>query len=301
MALSYSVDNVDENGKELLNYGTKDFPIAFFDDNLAKVKVPWHWHEEFELIIILDGIVDVNIDGQKFLLKRGEGYFANSGILHSAKLISKTGHQHALVFSPRIISPSIDLVWNTYVKPVQNNPVLPFIPLSPSVDWQKCILEYSETAWQSGAYNKAHYPIVVRESLSKVFAIIKEHMDFTENEFHIPKRKSQNDFRIKKMLSYIEENYSSNITINDIARSADISISTCLRLFKTIMHTTPINYMIKYRLQKSVHYLLKKEHLPISEIAYLCGFSDASYYNRCFKKEYGTTPSDYMIQSEHRQ
>ena len=46
MALTYSVDLVDENGKELLTYGTEDFPIAFFDDDLTKIAVPNHWHDE---------------------------------------------------------------------------------------------------------------------------------------------------------------------------------------------------------------------------------------------------------------
>ena len=42
MGLSYSTDKTDETGKELLTYGTPDFPIAFFDDDLTMVKVPWH-------------------------------------------------------------------------------------------------------------------------------------------------------------------------------------------------------------------------------------------------------------------
>ncbi len=40
MAITLSTENIDDNGKELLHYGTKEFPIAFFDDDLTKVKVP---------------------------------------------------------------------------------------------------------------------------------------------------------------------------------------------------------------------------------------------------------------------
>lgn len=296
MALSYSVNKVDENGKEILSYGTKDFPIAFFDDDLTKVTVPWHWHEELELILILDGTVEVNIAGQKFILNKEDGYFANSSILHSAKLLSKSGHQHAMVFSPDIISPCADLIWHTYLTPVVNNPKIPFIRLCSSTDWHRKILEYAKTAWQSGAYDKKNYPLTVREALSRIFAVIIEHSDFTENEFHISEKEQQDEFRIKKMLTYMEENYSSPLTIHDIAKSADISVSTCLRLFKTIMHTTPVSYLIKYRLQKSAQLLRGSGNIPIYETAYLCGFSDASYYNRCFKKEYGTTPTEYIKQ-----
>ena len=87
MALTQSVDKVDESGREVLTYGTEYFPIAFFDDDLTKVAVPPHWHDELELIIIIKGKVHVRIAGSEFLLSAGEGYFANSGILHAADSI----------------------------------------------------------------------------------------------------------------------------------------------------------------------------------------------------------------------
>ena len=67
MSLSYSVDKVDKDGREMLTYGTKDFPIAFFDDDLVKVAVPWHWHDEFEVVIITEGIVNVKISNRRGL------------------------------------------------------------------------------------------------------------------------------------------------------------------------------------------------------------------------------------------
>ena len=125
MALSLSVDKVDETGRELLTYGTDDFPVAFFDDDLVNVIVPFHWHEEFEIVVITDGSVHVRIAGNDFKLKAGEGYFANSGILHSANLESASGHQHALVFSASLISRKGDLIWNSYITPVLANPRIP--------------------------------------------------------------------------------------------------------------------------------------------------------------------------------
>ena len=118
MALSYSVDKTDSSGREFLTYGTSDFPIAFFDDDLTKVKVPWHWHDEFEIIIITEGSVCVQIANSSFILNKGEGYFLNSGILHSVKLLSPRGYQRALIFSPEIAAHNEDIVWKTYIKPI---------------------------------------------------------------------------------------------------------------------------------------------------------------------------------------
>ena len=294
MALSISVDKVDENGKEILSYGTKEFPIAFFDDDLTKVMVPWHWHDELEIVLIIEGTVSMKIAGREFELNPGEGYFANSSILHSAELKTLSGYQHALVFSPKIISQAADLVWKTCVDPVLNNPEIPFVRLDPMINWQKEIIKLSEKAWESGAYEKKLYPLTVRESLTHVLFILSEQTESYENKSFNSQKELQDEFRTKKTLSYIEKNYTSPITINDIAKSADISVSTCLRLFKEVLHTTPINFLIKFRLQKAIQILISDPQKAISEAAFQCGFSDASYFNRCFRKEYKTTPTEYL-------
>ena len=294
MALSYSVDKTDGSGRELLTYGTSDFPIAFFDDDLIKVKVPWHWHDEFEIIIITEGSVCVQIANSSFVLNKGEGYFLNSGILHSAKLLSPRGHQRALIFSPEIAAHSEDIVWKTYIKPILKKQALPFIKLSPGISWHNDILQLSNDAWLNGAYEKTDYPITVRHNLTRIFCLIKSNIDLIENETEFTDKAKQDELRIKKILFFIENNYPTTITIADIAKRGDISISSCLRLFKQILKTTPIQYLIKYRLQKAVEEFDSLEGRNIGDIAYSCGFSDAAYFNRCFKKEFGCTPTEYM-------
>ena len=61
MALTLSVDRVDDTGRELLTYGTEDFPIAFFDDDLAKITIPYHWHDELEIFRISSVIFPANV------------------------------------------------------------------------------------------------------------------------------------------------------------------------------------------------------------------------------------------------
>lgn len=294
MALSYSVDKVDENGREMLTYGTPEFPIAFFDDDLTKVLVPWHWHDELEIVIITNGTVNVKIANSEFALSAGEGYFAGSGILHSATLETKTGHQHALVFSPKIVSQSEDLIWKSYVEPILEENSLPFIRLSPSVPWQKDIIKLADSAWEQGAYEKTDYPINVRRNMTKVFQIITGQLETLTHESTYTDRFQKDEFRIKKPLVFIENNYHGNITIDDIASSSNVSVSTCLRLFKEVLGTTPIKYLVNYRLQKALEEMALPDRKAIGEIAFSCGFTDATYFNRCFKKEYGMTPTQYI-------
>ena len=294
MALSYSTDRVDENGKELLSYGSFQFPIAFFDDDLTIVSVPYHWHDEFEFVIITEGCVHVRIAGKEFSLRAGEGYFSNRGVLHAASLQTPTGHQHALVFSPDVIAREQELAWTEYVEPILQNHSLPFVRLTSSIPWQKEILRLADLAWDYGAYDKKDYLLQVRFCLGMAFSLLCDHAAEMEVEFRDSEKYRRDELRIKKALSYIEQNYDSGITIESIADSANISVSSCLRLFQRVLGTTPIRYLMKTRIQKAAEALKRMDAKSISEIAYECGFSDASYFNRCFRKEYGKTPSEYV-------
>ena len=293
MAISISTDQTDKTGKELLTYGTDDFPIAFFDDDLSKVKVPWHWHDELEIVIILSGEVIVSFRGKEYLLKEKEGYFANSSILHCARLKSETGWQHALVFDPRVIAHPDDLVWKQYISPLLSNEKIPFIRLSKDLDWHRRIIELSERVWQYGAYEKKDYPLIVRSCLSEAFSQIIEHMDDIPYDHNDINEILKDEIRIKKSLHFIDRHYMDDISIEDIANSCNISVSTLLRLFRKILHTTPIQYLLKYRLDQIAALLLSDNDSSISRIAYAHGFNDISYFNRCFLKEFGITPSEY--------
>lgn len=296
MGLSYSTDKTDEAGRELLTYGTPEFPIAFFEDDLTVVKVPWHWHEELEIAVILSGEISVFTAGCELKLKAGEGYFVNSGILHSAELRSKSGWQHCMVFNPRVIASPGDLIWNTYVSPILFHKNLPFLKLTPSIPWQKDILSFIEKAWSSGAHEKGDYALTVRSSLSQIASLMLHNIG-REAEHPFSSRAQRDELRIKKTLDYVETHFRDQITIEEIAGSAHISVSTLLRLYHDILHTTPIQYVLKYRLEQIRDALLVDRSTSIADLAYSCGFNDTSYFNRCFLKAYGETPSAYRMKN----
>lgn len=142
------------------------------------------------------------------------------------------------------------------------------------------------------AHEKTDYPLTVRASLTRIFALLTRSID-TEIEYPFLSKTQKEELRIKKTLYYIEPHFREQITMENIAASANISASTLPRIYHDILHTTPIQYVLKYRLAQIMEELLANPDSSISEIAYSCGFNDISYFNRCFLKEYGKTPSEF--------
>ena len=92
------------------------------------------------------------------------------------------------------------------------------------------------------------------------------------------------------MLTYIYENYAKAVTLEDIAKAADISRSEAGRCFHTYMDCSPIEMLIQYRLQMA-HQLLSEKTKTLQQISYACGFNSVNYFSRQFKKKYGYSPS----------
>ncbi|MGM9912770.1 helix-turn-helix domain-containing protein [Floccifex sp.] len=85
-------------------------------------------------------------------------------------------------------------------------------------------------------------------------------------------------------------NYSHEITISSLCDYFYCSKATLINTFKKRYNQTVHQYLLNYRLEKAKEQL-KIQSLSISQIAYNCGFNDANYFSKAFKKKYGVSPS----------
>ena len=102
---------------------------------------------------------------------------------------------------------------------------------------------------------------------------------------------ARNDL-LSEILSYMNKRITEPITIEEICHEFYISRSSLQALFKTHLNTSPKNYLLNIKLQKSKE-LIRQSQYTISEIAYMLGFSSIHYFSRLFKKYFNTTPSAY--------
>lgn len=292
MAIADCKTTVDSRGRELVQHGTVAFPIACYHDDLGRGEVPWHWHEEFEAVVISEGCCTVAAGKEKYIIRAGEGFFVNSGILHGCWDRENSACRfHSLVFHPRLVGGSLDSVfYQNYVQPLSENQALESIHLRPELPWQKQVLDNIETAWQAGVRESFGYEFAVRSALSEAVLLLQANVPRARN--HSSAKALRDGERIKRMLQYIHTHCAEELDMAGIAASAAVSESECLRCFRTTIGTTPIRYVRQYRIQQAAQLLCTTEE-RIGDISVSCGFQDISYFTKTFRELKGCAPAEY--------
>jgi AraC-like DNA-binding protein len=98
--------------------------------------------------------------------------------------------------------------------------------------------------------------------------------------------------KIEQVIDYIDTNFKSPVTLNDICSAVKYNKYTVCHIFKTITDSTIFDYINFLRVRYAVE-KLKHKNNSILEIATECGFSSATYFNRVFKNFFGCSPSVY--------
>ena len=98
--------------------------------------------------------------------------------------------------------------------------------------------------------------------------------------------------RIERITAYLDENFGEEVTLSRAARKCGLSPGAFSRFFRRMTHQTFVEYRNGCRLRE-VCRLLGESDLPITEIAYRCGFGNLSNFNRRFRREKKMVPRDY--------
>ena len=106
----------------------------------------------------------------------------------------------------------------------------------------------------------------------------------------VDKTKSPDELLLEKLTSIIEENMESEqFGVAMLSELSGIESKTLYRRVKQLTGETPVNYIRKLRLRKASA-LLAQGSFTVSEVMYMVGYSNTSYFSKCFSEEYGITP-----------
>lgn len=295
MALQECGLNLNRVSKELHPHGSLGFPCGGYSADAtdrAEDIIPWHWHEELELLYIKRGQMKIKIPAKSFLLKEGDCIAINANILHYAAAAPECTWQ-SLVFSPALITGKEDFVFaKKYMQPLLS--CAAFSAYEISGETNENVARRFRCAFDALAGEDYGYEFTVRENLSHICLFL--HREFetqmdTQNE-----PLNQDNLRIRKMLAYLHKNFAENISLSDIAKEAGISERECLRCFRKTVQLSPIQYLLKYRVMQGAEMLLKNPASSIAEVAAGCGFDSQSNFAKMFKRFYNCTPREYRNQ-----
>ncbi len=296
MALSACGSLTDVHDRELAEHGSLAFPIAAYHDDLSKMDVPWHWHDEWEFAIVSEKEAEFLLENRKIPLKTGDGIFINTRALHGAV---GNGRLHSAVFHQRLVGGNTESIfWQQLVQPLLLDEGLRYLILRQEVEWEVRVLSEFEAAWQDMKNEPEDFENEIRYHISKAMRIIVENCDFTETKLSAQELEEAD--RIRKMLDYIEAHYKDEITLQDISDTVSVSTSACLRCFKKTLGVSPMQYVKQYRIRKAAD-LLENTNMTARDIALDCGFNDVSYFTKTFRERYGCTPGEYRKNKVQKQ
>lgn len=283
--------NVNRAFQELKAHGSLEFPCAGYSELYTSQfdnTVPWHWHEEIEVLYVRKGTVKLQIPGQCCELKEGDCFVINGNILHYAEA-SLSSQLQSIVFGTGLITGNQESVY-------AQKYIMPLIHTSFDGYWLKGeehseLIEGFVKGFEALAFDLPGFEFTVREGLSRICFFL--YQQFQEEILAGGRSLNQDGVRIRRMMDYIQEHFSEDIALLDIAREAGIGERECLRCFQRTIQLSPMQYLLKYRVMQGADLLVDNPAVSVSEVAALCGFDSPSNFAKMFKRFYNSTPREY--------
>lgn len=103
---------------------------------------------------------------------------------------------------------------------------------------------------------------------------------------------------MKQVIDYIEQNIDNVLlVVEDLAKEFPMSRSVFYKKIKSLFGLSPVDLIRTIRIKRAVQLIDSSTH-SFTEIAYMCGFNDLSYFGKCFKKQLGLSPSEYRLKNK---
>lgn len=134
------------------------------------------------------------------------------------------------------------------------------------------------------------YEFMTQGYLYQLLGVILEEHLYSENMHDLANVERLNS--LKNVLTYISENYNSNISLDMLAQIAGMNPKYFCRYFRSMTERTPIDYLNYYRIECACEMLTTKD-ISVKEAALSCGFNDESYFIKTFHKYKGITPKQF--------
>lgn len=239
------------------------------------------WHREPELVYVMSGKAECVINGEEQTLDKGEFVLLNSEDVHLARPIENTSCSLLFVIF------SLE-----YIKQFKNAVDGLLFDIDSVSGIKERVGGLLGKISDSYGNNSAYVSMLQIAYVNQIYYLLLEHCVCYRrlpNSSGIPKR----DFSYAKTaISYINENYSREISLDEISSIVNLSPSYFSKYFKKVTQTSFSEYLANLRLEKAIRDMLDN-NTSVSAAALKNGFANVkSFITQC-KKVYNCTPAQY--------
>lgn len=265
--------------------GTFDFPLEYYfvDKNHPRYQMPFHWHIEYELVLIRQGAFTLRLDDETLQLTEGDAVLIPDGYIHG-------GIANDCVYECVVFDFSRFLQESTIAKQSLMKAMTETIfnhHLFKKDSKASTIVDAVMTQMRTRPFG---YELVVNGLLWQLMGSIIDKNVIAE------KNSAEKDWRridhIKKVLCRIRKDYASNLKLKDLADDAQLAPKYLCRIFRSVTGRTPVEYLNYYRIECAAEKLIVTTD-SVTEIALGCGFNDLSYFSKLFKRYKGVSARDF--------
>lgn len=282
-------------------HGSGDFPLAAYGLDIGAgelVVVECHWHAEAEFFYVNEGETLFQIDNDYFPLRAGEAAFIDGGDIHAAHSLNGSACSFsAIVFDPHMLdSSSIDAVQHKFVAPLlERRRTFPRHIQGDTESGAK-LLSWLRGLIESAEKQEAGFEAAAKGYLYFMLQALTAEGCYADRSETPPEETSRRE-RLKKSISYIQQNYKRPIRIRELADQIPMSEGQFFRFFKSMTRQTPIEYLNTYRVNQAAGLLLHSDR-KIADIALDVGFDHISYFVKVFRRTMNCSPSEYRKQQQ---
>ena len=249
---------LDDNKREYPEHLLQGFPVGVVENKFSLETyntINLHWHDELQYAFITKGEFLFKVEEQEIRLKEGEGLFINTQKIYNSHSLKDNSSYLFVYFHPTLIPYEKNTyLYKKYISPILKNKNLSAIKLSNNFEESKKIFELILKLKEISNKKDFGYEMEILSNLIELWKYTVILLNNIDNEKFIF---SSNDKlfneRLKNIVSFVEENYSKEIKLEDISKLINLSNSECCRFFKKATSQTLNKYILAYRIKPLVN------------------------------------------------
>jgi AraC-like DNA-binding protein len=271
----------------------------FTDENEGDWKMPFEWHEQLEIFYALEGRGKYFIEDRSYTFEKGDLFVIGNHELHKSQLIEGESFKAMIImFNPNLatavdIEDQLDPLTLFYDRPADFSHQL---KISSELDdklkfiFKAMMLEYERTEGYSP-----------RGVVSLLQWVLVELYRAYFNNKQVNDVESFKGLKLKKVvtrvLDYIDEHFTEDINLVDVAQKLNVSPSYLSREFKSSTGFSLIEFISSKRIRYARE-LLRNTSISVTEIASKAGYNNVTHFHWTFKKMIGISPGQYRKMSK---